>query len=68
MAPIFICVTGPGNTGKSTIIREFTAKHLKYRREPGDVLGIFPVPKAQKSYVPYLAHSLRVKTRNAKNR
>jgi hypothetical protein len=44
MAPIVICVTGPGSTGKSTIIHEFTAEYLKYRRAKGDVLGIFPMP------------------------
>jgi hypothetical protein len=42
---IIICVTGPGNTGKSCIIREFTARHLKYRKAKGDVLGIFRMPQ-----------------------
>jgi hypothetical protein len=41
---IIICVTGPGDTGKSTIIRELTAAHLNYQRAEGDVLGIFPMP------------------------
>jgi hypothetical protein len=40
-----ICVTGPGSTGKSTIIREFTNKYLKYFRKKGDVLGIFQMPR-----------------------
>jgi hypothetical protein len=40
-----ICVTGPASTGKSTIIREFTRRHLKYEREKGDVLGIFRMPR-----------------------
>jgi hypothetical protein len=43
-----ICVAGPGSTGKSTIIREFTKKHLKYSREKkGDVLGIFEMPSME---------------------
>jgi len=45
MALTIICVTGPGSTGKSTIIRNFTAKHLKYARVKGDVLGIFQMPR-----------------------
>ena len=40
-----ICVTGPGSTGKSTIIREFTNKYLRYFRATGDVLGIFQMPR-----------------------
>jgi hypothetical protein len=44
MALKIICVIGPGSTGKSSIIREFTAKHLKYERAEGDVLGIFLMP------------------------
>jgi hypothetical protein len=40
-----ICVTGPGSTGKSTIIREFTNRYLKYFRTKGDVLGIFQMPR-----------------------
>jgi len=42
-----ICVTGPGSTGKSTIIREFTNKYLKYFRARGDVLGIFQMPRSR---------------------
>jgi hypothetical protein len=45
MALKIICVTGTGNTGKTRIIREFTARHLKYTRAKGDVLGIFPMPQ-----------------------
>lgn len=45
MALTIICVSGPGSSGKSTIIREFTSRHLKYDRAAGDVLGIFPVPR-----------------------
>jgi uncharacterized protein (DUF2237 family) len=45
MALKIICVTGPGSTGKSSIIREFTARHLKYKRAKGDVLGIFRMPQ-----------------------
>ncbi|WP_141137106.1 hypothetical protein AB7828_11170 [Tardiphaga sp. 215_C5_N2_1] len=45
MALSIVCVTGPGSTGKSTIIRSFTAKYLKYERAKGDVLGIFPMPR-----------------------
>jgi len=45
MALTIICVAGPGSSGKSSIIREFTATHLKYKRTPrGDVLGVFPMP------------------------
>ncbi|MGJ5036583.1 hypothetical protein ACQR13_20955 [Bradyrhizobium sp. HKCCYLRH3059] len=46
MALTIICLCGPANTGKSTSIREFTARHLEYRREPEarDVLGIFRLP------------------------
>jgi hypothetical protein len=40
-----ICVTGPGSTGKSTVIREFTNKYLKYFRARGDVLGVFQMPR-----------------------
>jgi hypothetical protein len=40
-----ICVTGAGSTGKSSIIREFTNKHLGYHRARGDVLGIFQMPR-----------------------
>lgn len=45
MALTIICVTGPGSTGKGSIIREFTSKHLKYEKASGDVLGIFPVAR-----------------------
>jgi hypothetical protein len=47
MALTIICLTGPGGTGKTSIIRKFTAKHLKfkYTRATGDVLGIFPMPR-----------------------
>ncbi|MET4384288.1 hypothetical protein ABIB73_000023 [Bradyrhizobium sp. F1.4.3] len=45
MALTIICVTGPGRTGKSSIIKEFTERHLKYKRDGGDVLGIFPMPR-----------------------
>jgi hypothetical protein len=45
MALTIICVTGPGQTGKTSIIREFTAKHLKYERAKGDVLGVFRMPR-----------------------
>lgn len=45
MALTIICVTGPGSTGKSSIIRDFTANHLKYVKVAGDVLGIFPMPR-----------------------
>jgi GTPase SAR1 family protein len=45
MALTIICVTGPGSTGKTSIIREFTARHLKYERAKGDILGIFPMPR-----------------------
>lgn len=45
MALTIICVTGPGNTGKTSIIREFSARHLKCGRTEGDVLGIFPMPR-----------------------
>jgi len=38
-------VTGTGSAGKSSIIREFTSKHLKYEKAAGDILGIFPVPR-----------------------
>jgi hypothetical protein len=44
MALTIICVTGAGNTGKSGIIRGFTARYLKYERKKGDVLGIFRMP------------------------
>lgn len=45
MKLIIICVVGPGSTGKSSTIRKFTAKHLKYEKAKGDVLGIFPMPR-----------------------
>jgi GTP-binding protein EngB required for normal cell division len=45
MALTIICMTGPGNTGKSSALREFTAKHLKYEKAKGDILGIFPMPR-----------------------
>jgi len=45
MALTIICITGPGSTGKTTIIRDFTARHLKYERAKGDILGIFPMPR-----------------------
>jgi hypothetical protein len=45
-----ICVAGTNGSGKSSIIRKFTAKHLRYAREPGDVLGIFPRPYARSHY------------------
>jgi hypothetical protein len=44
VALTIICVTGAGSTGKTSIIRKFTAKHLKYERAKGDVLGIFRMP------------------------
>jgi hypothetical protein len=44
MALIIICVAGPESSGKTNIIREFTARHLKYKRAKGDALGIFPMP------------------------
>ena len=44
MALTIICVAGPGSTGKSSTIREFTAMHLKYNRAKGDVLGVFRMP------------------------
>jgi hypothetical protein len=44
MALKIICVSGPGYSGKSGIIREFTARHLRYKRAIGDVLGVFPMP------------------------
>jgi hypothetical protein len=44
MALTIICVTGAGSTGKTSIIRKFTARHLKYERAKGDVLGIFRMP------------------------
>jgi hypothetical protein len=37
-------MTGPGRTSKSSTIREFTSKHLKYEKTEGDILGIFPMP------------------------
>jgi len=40
-----ICVKGPGSTGKSTIIREFTNRYLRHSRAKGDVLGIFQMPR-----------------------
>jgi hypothetical protein len=45
MALTIICVTGPGSTGKSSIICKFTARHLKYVKAKGDILGIFPMPQ-----------------------
>lgn len=39
-----ICMTGAGNTGKTSAIREFTSKYLGYSRPRGDVLGIFQMP------------------------
>ncbi|MCK1620795.1 hypothetical protein IVA96_30335 [Bradyrhizobium sp. 159] len=44
MALTIICVTGPGSTGKSGTIREFTSKYLKYVKAKGDILGVFPMP------------------------
>ncbi|WP_315774874.1 MULTISPECIES: hypothetical protein [unclassified Bradyrhizobium] len=46
MALTIICLCGPANTGKSSSIREFTARCLEYRREGAarDVLGIFRLP------------------------
>lgn len=44
MALTMICLTGPGSTGKSSIIRKFTEVHLEYEKKSrGDVLGIFPL-------------------------
>ena len=40
-----ICVAGPGSTGKSSIIRKFTARYLKYEKAKGDILGVFPMPR-----------------------
>jgi hypothetical protein len=47
MALKIICVAGPGSSGKSGIIRRFTATHLKHTRASaeGDVLGIFRMPR-----------------------
>jgi uncharacterized protein (DUF2237 family) len=42
---MIICVSGPGSSGKSTIIRTFTSKWLGYRKANGDVLGIFRMPR-----------------------
>ena len=44
MALKIICVSGPGYSGKSGIIREFTVRHLRYEKAKGDVLGIFQMP------------------------
>jgi hypothetical protein len=44
MSLTIICVTGPGSTNKSRIIREFTAAYLRYGKAEGDVLGVFPMP------------------------
>src|SRR5262249_53576492 len=40
------CVTGSANTGKSSTIRAFTKKYLKYSKAngSGDILGIFSMP------------------------
>jgi hypothetical protein len=40
-----ICLTGPGSTGKTSTIREFTRRYLGYHRPRGDVLGIFEMPR-----------------------
>ncbi len=51
MGLTIIRVMGPSSTGKSTAIREFTAKHLTYKKHlkreqaKGDVLGVFPMPR-----------------------
>jgi hypothetical protein len=45
MALTIICVTGPPSSGKSSTIRQLTAKHLKYEKAKGDVLGVFPMPR-----------------------
>jgi GTPase SAR1 family protein len=45
-----ICVAGTNGSGKTSIIRKFTAKHLKYARANGDVLGVFPRPYARLGY------------------
>ena len=45
MALTIICVAGPNRTGKSSIIRQFTATHLKYKGDEGDVLGVFRMPQ-----------------------
>ena len=42
---LIICVTGPPYSGKSSTIRAFTAKYLKYKRAKGDVVGVFPMPQ-----------------------
>jgi hypothetical protein len=45
MALTIICIAGLNGTGKSTIIRQFTATHLKYVKAKGDVLGVFRMPQ-----------------------
>lgn len=45
MALTIIRVSGPAETGKSETIRQFTAEHLGYWKERGDVLGVFPMPR-----------------------
>jgi len=45
MALLIICVSGPPYSGKSSAIRAFTARYLKYARAKGDVVGVFPMPQ-----------------------
>lgn len=45
MALTIICVTGPANTGKTSTIRELTAKPLGYRKAKGEVRGVFQMPR-----------------------
>ncbi|SFI32589.1 hypothetical protein [Bradyrhizobium sp. Gha] len=45
MALTVICVTGPTNTGKTSTIRELTAKPLGYKKAKGEVRGVFQMPR-----------------------
>jgi hypothetical protein len=40
-----VCVTGPAETGKSETIRQFTTRHLGYKKAEGDARGVFPMPR-----------------------
>ena len=44
MALTIICVCGTSSTGKSSTIRAFTEQYLRYRKEKGDVRGVFQLP------------------------
>jgi hypothetical protein len=44
MALTIICVCGTSATGKSSTIREFTKRYLRYRKAKGDVRGVFQMP------------------------